>query len=108
MIDILLAAYNGERFLPSLAESLRAQSCRDFLVLCRDDGSRDGTPVLLDGLCRRDSRFRRVEGLPTGSPAGCFFALLEASQAPYAMFCDQDDFWHGDKVEKTLAAMRIA
>lgn len=108
MIDILLAAYNGERYLPALARSLRSQSFGDFTVLCRDDGSRDATAAQLAALEREDKRFRLVYGSPSGSASGCFFALLRSSDAPYTMFCDQDDVWHTDKVEKTLAAMQAA
>lgn len=108
MIDILLATYNGERYLPALSRSIRSQSCADFTVLCRDDGSRDATPALLASLEREDKRFRLIYGSPSGSASGCFFALLRSSDAPYTMFCDQDDVWHSDKVEKTLAAMKEA
>ena len=108
MIDILLAVYNGERFLPSLSRSLRSQSCGDFRVLCRDDGSRDGSAALLAKLEREDKRFRIIYGSPSGSASGCFFALLRSADSPYTMFCDQDDVWHADKVEKTLRAMQEA
>ena len=108
MIDILLAVYNGERYLPALSRSLRSQSCGDFRVLCRDDGSRDGSAALLAGLERDDKRFRIIYGASSGSASGCFFALLRSADSPYTMFCDQDDVWHGDKVEKTLRAMQEA
>ena len=108
MIDILLAVYNGERYLPALSRSLRGQSFGDFRVLCRDDGSRDGSAALLAGLEREDKRFRIIYGSPSGSASGCFFALLQSSDSPYTMFCDQDDVWHADKVEKTLRAMQEA
>lgn len=108
MIDILLAAYNGERYLPAQSRSLRGQSYGDFTVLCRDDGSRDATAAQLAALEREDKRFRLIYGSPSGSASGCFFALLHSSDAPYTMFCDQDDVWHADKVEKTLAAMKAA
>ena len=108
MIDILLSAYNGEEYLPELLSSLEGQSWRDFRVLARSDGSTDGTFSLLREQSERDSRFTAMDGTPSGSPTGGFFALLPLSDGEYTMFCDQDDVWHTDKVEKTLHVMRTA
>ena len=54
---ILLAVFNGEKHLPALLDSLKAQTDADFSVLVQDDGSDDGTPALLAELFRSDSRF---------------------------------------------------
>ena len=35
-------------------------------------------------------------------------SMLEAIDADYYMFCDQDDIWHTDKIAKTMAAMSKA
>ena len=32
--------------------------------------------------------------------------MLERVDAPYYMFCDQDDVWHNDKVEKSMIEMK--
>ncbi len=45
------------------------------------------------------------EGQNLGA-CGNFSRLLEQADAPYVMFCDQDDVWLPDKIEITLAAMR--
>ena len=67
---ILLAVYNGEKHLPALLDSLKAQSDADFSVLVQDDGSEDGTPALLEELFRSDSRF--VPGREAGQhPRSC-------------------------------------
>lgn len=34
-----------------------------------------------------------------------FFWLMKECEASYMMFCDQDDVWHPDKVEKTMRAL---
>ena len=47
---ILLAAYNGERHLPALTESIRQQTDSDFSVLMQDDGSTDQTVPMLEKL----------------------------------------------------------
>ena len=108
MTDILLSAYNGEVFLPELLRSLESQSCPDFRVIARSDGSTDGTLELLSRQSERDSRFLTVAGERSGSPSGGFFAALALSDGDYAMFCDQDDVWHPDKLEKTLRVMKTA
>ena len=55
--EVLLACYNGEKYLPPLLASLSAQGEKDFRVLMQDDGSRDGTLALLKSQAEADSRF---------------------------------------------------
>ena len=72
-----------------------------------DDGSTDGTPAILDGYAARyPDRVRRVrhEGR-FGNARDHFFWLMRECGATYMMFCDQDDVWHPDKVEKTMRTL---
>src|SRR5688572_20548345 len=43
MIDILLATYNGTKYLPELLRSLDRQTFRDWRLIVRDDASSDGS-----------------------------------------------------------------
>lgn len=107
-IQILLATYNGARFLPEMIRSLEGQTEQDFEVLVRDDGSSDGTQDII--LRWADRNPGRVRILPTAAPSGSamrnFDILLQQSQAPYVLFADQDDVWQADKVARTWAALR--
>ena len=47
MTDILLATYNGERFLREQLDSLFMQTYGDFKIIAHDDGSTDGTLEIL-------------------------------------------------------------
>ena len=49
MIEILLATYNGERFLPEQIESIINQSYTDYSILASDDNSSDCTLEILRG-----------------------------------------------------------
>ena len=42
-IAILMATYNGEKFITEQIESLLAQTYSDFTLYVGDDGSTDGT-----------------------------------------------------------------
>ncbi len=95
---MLLASYNGARFLPELLASLRAQThpCR---LLWRDDGSADDTVNLL----RASGGGELPRGERLGVLAG-FMALLHATEGMVA-FCDQDDVWLAEKIARGAAAV---
>ncbi len=108
MVSILLAALNGERFLPAQLDSLCRQT-GDFRVLWQDDGSADATRALLEDLSRRDGRFLpgRHQSLHLGA-AGNFLSLMTQDDASYTALCDQDDVWRPDRLACCMAAMQDA
>ena len=60
-VEVLLATYNGERFLREQVDSILGQSYADVRVTARDDGSADGTVAILEEYERRfPGRFRVV------------------------------------------------
>lgn len=107
-VDILLATYNGARFLPEQLASIQAQTHPDWRLLVRDDGSTDGSLAIIEEFTQRHSAKVRVlrDGRERLGARGNFAALLEASDAPYFMFCDQDDVWLPDKVADLLRALQ--
>lgn len=106
-VDILMATYNGEKYVEQQVESIIAQSHRDWTLVISDDGSSDHTTDLLKELEIRDPRIQVLaESNPLpGSAARNFSHLLRHTNAPYVMLCDQDDRWHRDKVSSTLQRM---
>ena len=107
LIDILMATYNGERFVGEQIESIQAQTYDNWRLLVSDDCSTDGTLSIVRRYADQDDRIRIVsEGVSHGGAKENFFALMAKSSAPYVMFCDQDDVWLSEKVEKCLEAMK--
>jgi hypothetical protein len=112
LVDVLLATWNGGRHLAALLDSLLAQTHTDFRVLVSDDGSTDGTLTLLERYRPRfGGRMLWLPPRPAGRGGlGNFEYLMQASldeaQAPWAMFCDQDDVWLPEKIAQTLVAMQ--
>jgi len=43
MVDILMATYNGEKYLNDQISSIISQTYKDWILFIRDDGSTDGT-----------------------------------------------------------------
>jgi glycosyltransferase involved in cell wall biosynthesis len=102
-IDILLATFNGSKYIKKQLDSLYKQTYQDFNTIARDDNSTDNSLEVL--------KFYDIEMMSQGKnlgPKGSFSALLNyalKSDSQYFMFCDQDDIWQADKVEKTLKKM---
>jgi glycosyltransferase involved in cell wall biosynthesis len=110
-IYVLLGTYNGKRFLREQVESIRTQTYGEWILLVRDDGSRDGTAELVKELPALDARIEIVEDRQRNLGCVANFSLLATTAyergAQYVMFADQDDIWHPNKIERTLAVMRL-
>ena len=106
---ILLAACNGEKYLPAQLTSLMGQTEREIAILYQDDGSRDGTAELLRAWEKKDARIHPAaeQGRHLGA-AGNFFSMMRQAESDIYFFCDQDDFWEPEKVTALLRACREA
>lgn len=108
-ITILMATYNGGKFVEAQLDSLRAQSFTDWRLWVRDDGSNDDTLEIIRRYAGQDERVRLLppDGMRLGA-AMSFSSLMErfALESEYIMFCDQDDVWQPDKIAITMAKMR--
>ena len=105
MIDILLSTYNGEEFLREQIDSILAQTEREWRLLIRDDGSEDSTLKIIETYTSEYPGKIVLSDDDISDPLGpcqSFHQLMRMSSAPYVMFCDQDDVWMPDKIEKML------
>lgn len=104
-VSILLSTYNSEKFLREQLDSLLAQTYSDWLLKIRDDGSSDATLNLIASY--REPRFQLLEVGPNVNSVLSFSRLLALDRdSDYFFFCDHDDIWHKDKVEKQLAQLK--
>jgi len=100
-VDILMATYNGGRYLRNQLLSLQQQTYEDWTLLVRDDGSTDCTLGILRRFAESDGRIKLVDegsGERLG-PGRNFLGLTRYSTADYVIFCDQDDIWFEKKLE---------
>ncbi|MFA5074245.1 MAG: glycosyltransferase family 2 protein [Nitrospirota bacterium] len=106
-IDIVLSTYNGERYLEEQVDSIISQTFTDWRLLIRDDGSSDTTVALIQKIRKRNPDKIILIDQEAAHKGACqsFAALMSNSKSDYLMFCDQDDIWLSDKINKTLAVM---
>ena len=108
-VRILLATYNGEKYIGEMIDSILAQDYQDWQLVLSDDQSKDGTVSILEAYAEKypDRITHYRSGLHFGNAQSHFLHLLSRfADAPYIMFCDQDDIWHEQKVSGTLKKMK--
>jgi len=107
-IEVLLATYNGARFLREQIESILSQDYQALCILAADDGSQDDTPAILAEYAERFPKRLRVLGgaAPTGSAKANFLRLMHHASEAYVCFSDQDDVWLPSKVKLSLETMQ--
>ena len=106
-IAILLATYNGEKYIHEQIESILSQTYSEWEIYIHDDGSKDNTcEIILEYSHKYPEKIHIIEGAGTGCAKKNFFYLMSQVQAPYYMCCDQDDVWLETKIEKTIKKMK--
>ena len=106
-VNVLMATYNGEKYIKEQLDSLQAQNYEKWTLYIRDDCSTDNTINILKDCQNREPRIQLLPSSPANIGAlGNFNRLMLAASGKYFMFCDQDDLWFPDKIKKTLDLMK--
>ena len=107
-VAILLATYNGERFIEEQLDSLMNQTQKPDLIIISDDHSSDGTWDILQRWRAKYMDVIEIHKNTTGrhGHVGNFSYLCELakkSDCDYFLFCDQDDVWLKEKSQLLLS-----
>lgn len=107
-VGILMAVFNGGRFLSEQLGSIEAQNHRGWHLLVSDDGSSDDSPGILSAF-RPENRVTLLNG-PGEGLARNFLSLLRAApqclpDGSWLSFADQDDVWLPDRLSRGIAAL---
>ena len=105
-IDILMATYNGERYLREQIESILNQTYSNIRLVISDDCSKDSTRVILEEYAQKDKRIEiYFQENNLGYVKNFEFLLTKVENEVY-MLSDQDDVWLSTKVEKTYNKLK--
>lgn len=101
-IDILLATYNGEKYLKCQLDSILNQTHKNIRLLINDDCSTDNTRAILKEYEEKDNRIKVKYNEKNLGYVKNFEDLLKRVENKYFALSDQDDFWKEEKIEKSL------
>lgn len=105
-LTIVLATYNGARWLPDLLDSLARQTLAPVRLSILDDASTDSTWKLV---CDADVPWAQKVADRQEVNAGAirtFERLLSMVDTEYFALCDQDDVWLPEKLEKSVSLLK--
>jgi glycosyltransferase involved in cell wall biosynthesis len=98
LFSIIIPVYNVEKYLSACLDSVLGQSFQDWEAICVNDGSTDGSAVVLQDFAARDRRIKVVDQ-PNAGTATARNTGLRMAQGDYIFFLDSDDWLESDSLE---------
>lgn len=106
MISVAIATCNGEKYIGAQLESIDRQTTQPNMISISDDASTDrtleiveafGTQSQIEIVIRKNTR--RIGVIEN------FLQAFDGCTGDYIAYCDQDDLWRLDKVERYSKAL---
>lgn|GEM_PF-107963 len=102
LVSIVIATYNGEKFLKEQLESLVNQTYKNCEIIAIDDNSSDNTVNILHEYAAKYSEFRVVQNEKNLGYVKNFEKGFSFTKGDFIAPCDQDDVWLPTKIEVLL------
>lgn len=106
-VSVVLAVYNGEKYLKEQMESVRTQTKQPDQVILTDDCSTDRTVSIIRSYISEHNlhHWKLVQNKKNLGWKKNFRQGFGLVNGDYIFPCDQDDIWHEDKIEKMVQCM---
>lgn len=99
-VNVLISTYNGEKYVDEQIQSILDQTYPNIFIYIRDDGSTDNT---VEKIKEKYGKFVILdEGKNVGFARSFYKLLKSAIDGDYWAFCDQDDIWMPEKIQRAV------
>lgn len=103
---MIMPTYNASRFLAGSIDSVLNQTYRNLELLIADDCSSDKATIeLLKDYMKKDPRVKVFFQKENAGPGEARNVCIRNAQGRYIAFCDSDDRWVADKIERQIRSM---
>ena len=106
LVSVIMPTYNTGNILEDSINSILKQTYQNLELVITDDNSDD--KVTLDVLKKYSEKDKRVKVIYLEKNMGAGYARnmsIKNAQGKYISFCDSDDLWIPDKIERQLDYM---
>ena len=101
MISVVIAAYNGGKYIEAQLDSVLSQLSDGDEVVISDDLPEGDTIAAVQKYLDTDKRVRYIKG-PGNGVIKNFDNAVSAAEGDYIFLCDQDDVWLPGKVDAVM------
>jgi glycosyltransferase involved in cell wall biosynthesis len=102
LVSVVIPAYDAAGTLVTTVESVFDQTIQDFEIIIVDDGSKDATVEVADGI--KDPRITVISQKNGGASAARNTGIKQA-KGEFVAFLDADDLWLPSKLERQLQVL---
>jgi teichuronic acid biosynthesis glycosyltransferase TuaG len=103
LVSVIVPTHERLPYLMETVQAILAQSYPALELLIVADGHDQDVADFVSGL--QDLRAKYLACSPGGRPAIPRNFGIRHAQGEYIAFCDDDDLWHRDKIQKQIALM---
>lgn len=105
-ISVIVPVYNGESSIKKCVSSIIEQSYKNLEIIIVDDGSKDSTLSICQGISEKDKRLMVLHQENQGVSAARNNGLQHMS-GEYVMFVDADDFLDVDACQRCIDIINV-
>lgn len=98
IVSIVIPAFNAEKYIRESIDSILTQTFKNYEIIVVDDGSTDGTRIIIQQSYPSVRYFLQKNG----GPAKARNVGIKEARGEYIAFLDADDFWLPTKLEKQI------
>lgn len=102
IVSVVVANFNGERFLADALTSALRQTLSEIEVIVVDDASTDGSLEIARAFERQDDRVRVLTRQTQSGPGGARNDGLAAAKGRWVAILDNDDIMHAARLEQLV------
>jgi len=104
-VSVITPAYNAAKYISKTIESIQAQTFSDWELIIVDDASKDDTCSIVESFAKSDSRIKLIRLEKNSGAAVARNKALDEAGGRFIAFCDSDDIWLKEKLQKQIAFM---
>lgn len=101
-ISVVMAVYNGEKYLAEAITSILTQTFQDFEFIIVDDASTDTSPSIIQRLAQQENRIRVIRNEENVGLGSSLQKGIQIARGKYIARMDADDISLPDRLQKQL------